>query len=85
MTQPVSFDYDLMIVGAGVSGAAQFFTAGKYTNIGKVALIEKESSAGMVNSSSENNSQTLHEGDIETNYSLEKAKIVQYKSFFTRK
>lgn len=76
--------YDLVIIGAGVSGAAQAYAAAKYTNISSVAVIEKESKAGMINSAAWNNSQTLHEGDIETNYNLEKATAVQHKSSFTR-
>lgn len=77
-------EYDVVIIGAGVSGAAQAYALAKYTNIKKVALLEKESDAGMINSSPLNNSQTLHEGDIETNYSFDKARAVQHKAFFTR-
>jgi len=84
MNQKKEWDYDLVIVGAGVSGAAQFFASGAYTNLQKVALVEKEGAAGLINSSPVNNSQTLHEGDIETNYNLEKATAVKHKAFFTR-
>ncbi len=76
--------YDLVIVGAGVSGAAQFFVAGKYSNINKVLLLDKEASSGCVNSLATSNSQTLHEGDIETNYTIEKAIVAKEKAWFTR-
>lgn len=76
--------YDVIIIGAGVSWAAQLFSFAKHSNLQKVALIEKHESAGMVNSLPTNNSQTLHEGDIETNYDLVKAKAVKAKSAFTR-
>jgi len=77
-------EYDLVIVGAGVSGAAQLYAAVKYSNIKRILLVEKESGAGLINSSATQNSQTLHEGDIETNYNLEKATAVKHKSGFTR-
>ncbi len=69
--------YDVLIVGGGVTGTALLYTLSKYTNIKNIGLIEKYSDFGLVNSASYNNSQTLHFGDIETNYSLEKAKSVK--------
>ncbi|MFB6215868.1 MAG: FAD-dependent oxidoreductase, partial [Candidatus Aenigmatarchaeota archaeon] len=49
----------------------------KFTDIENVALVEKEEELGEINSHHTMNSQTLHFGDIETNYSLEKAKEVK--------
>lgn len=69
--------YDVLIVGGGVVGTALLYTLSKYTDIKKIGLIEKYSDFGLVNSASTNNSQTLHFGDIETNYSFEKAKCVK--------
>jgi malate dehydrogenase (quinone) len=69
--------YDVLIVGGGVTGTALLYTLTKYTNIKNIGLIEKYSDFGLVNSASYNNSQTLHFGDIETNYTLEKAKSVK--------
>lgn len=69
--------YDVLIIGGGVSGTALLYTLSKYTNIEKVGLIEKYSNFGTVNSAAEMNSQTLHFGDIETNYSIEKARSVK--------
>jgi malate dehydrogenase (quinone) len=43
----------------------------------RIGLIEKYSDFGLVNTASTMNSQTLHFGDIETNYTLEKAKKVK--------
>ncbi|HEX5637194.1 MAG TPA: FAD-dependent oxidoreductase [Gammaproteobacteria bacterium] len=65
--------YDLLIIGGGVSGSALLYLAGRYTNIKHIGLIEKYAAPARVNSLSSNNSQTLHCGDIETNYTLEKA------------
>ncbi|NMC36800.1 MAG: FAD-dependent oxidoreductase [Bacteroidales bacterium] len=70
-------EYDVAIIGGGVSGTALLYTLSRYTNVRSIAIIEKCSDFGMVNSSSRMNSQTLHFGDIETNYSLEKAKKVK--------
>ncbi len=75
---------DVVVIGAGVSGAAQFFAMAKYTNLQNVVLLEKESDAGFINSHATSNSQTLHEGDIETNYTFEKAAAVKQKSAFVR-
>jgi malate dehydrogenase (quinone) len=70
--------YDVLIVGGGVTGTALLYTLSKYTDIRNICLLEKYSDFGLVNSASYNNSQTLHFGDIETNYSLEKAKSVKW-------
>lgn len=69
--------YDLLILGGGISGTALLFAAARYSNITSIALIEKHGSIAAVNSSGRHNSQTLHCGDIETNYTLEKALAVQ--------
>ncbi len=73
-------DYDVLIIGGGVVGTALLYTLSKYTDIRKIGLIEKYSDFGLVNSASYNNSQTLHFGDIETNYTIDKAKSVKQMS-----
>jgi len=65
--------YDLVIIGGGVCGTALLYTLSQYTNVNNIALIEKESDVALVNSYTNSNSQTLHCGDIETNYTLAKA------------
>lgn len=65
--------YDVIIVGGGVSGAALFYELGRYTDISKICLLEKYGSLASLNSNGSANSQTIHCGDIETNYTLEKA------------
>lgn len=72
--------YDVLIVGGGVVGTALLYTLSKYTDVKNAGLIEKYSDFGLVNSASYNNSQTLHFGDIETNYSIDKAKSVKRMS-----
>ncbi len=69
--------YDLIIVGGGVSGTALCYMATQYSNIKRIAIVEKYSKLAQVSSLSSNNSQTLHCGDIETNYTIEKAVKVQ--------
>ena len=73
----INTKYDVLIVGGGVVGTALLYTLSKYTDIKNIGLIEKYSDFGLVNSASTKNSQTLHFGDIETNYSFEKAKSVK--------
>ncbi|MDE2021752.1 MAG: FAD-dependent oxidoreductase [Patescibacteria group bacterium] len=68
--------FDVLIVGGGASGTALLYMLAKYTSIPSIALLEKYPAAGSVNSNARNNSQTLHIGEIETNYSMEKAQQV---------
>lgn len=75
-TTTASKKYDLVIIGAGASGSALAYTISKYTNIKHVCVLEKYDKPGQVNSRASNNSQTLHVGDIETNYTVEKVKQV---------
>ncbi len=69
--------YEVLVIGGGISGAALFYELAKYTDIKKVALLEKYSSLASLNSKGTSNSQTIHCGDIETNYTLQKAKKVK--------
>ncbi|TKX32640.1 FAD-dependent oxidoreductase [Campylobacter aviculae] len=69
--------FDVLIIGAGISGSALFYEFARYTDIKNIALIEKYSSPATLNSRGTSNSQTIHCGDIETNYTLEKAKKVK--------
>ncbi len=69
--------YEVLIVGGGVSGAALFYELERYTDIKSICLLEKYERLASLNSNSSANSQTLHCGDIETNYTLEKARKVK--------
>ena len=68
--------FEVAIVGGGVSGTALLYTLSRYTNVESVVLLEKYDQLATVNSRHTHNSQTLHFGDIETNYRLAKAKKV---------
>lgn len=65
--------YDVLIIGGGISGSSLLYELARYTDLKAIALVEKYDDLSQVNSAATNNSQTLHCGDIETNYSLEKA------------
>jgi malate dehydrogenase (quinone) len=64
---------DLVIIGGGISGAALLFAAARYSSIRRIVLLEKYPGLARTNSAATHNSQTLHCGDIETNYTLAKA------------
>ncbi|GHC18685.1 FAD-dependent oxidoreductase [Aidingimonas halophila] len=72
-----SSTYDVLIVGGGVSGTALLYELARYTDLKAIGLIEKYDHVAIVNSHGRNNSQTIHCGDIETNYTLEKAKVTK--------
>lgn len=76
--------YDIVIIWWGVSGTALLYTLAKFTNIQRIAIIEKYDDFGLVNSKGTNNSQTLHCGDIETNYNVEKARKVKTKAYMLK-
>lgn len=70
-------NFQIIVAGGGITGSALLYTLSRYTNLQSIALLEKESCLGQANTSGLRNSQTLHFGDIETNYNLEKAKKVK--------
>ncbi len=69
--------YDVIIIGGGISGSALFYELARYTNAKSICLLEKYDELATLNSKGTSNSQTIHVGDIETNYTLEKAKITK--------
>ena len=62
--------FDVVIVGGGISGCALTYLLSKYTDVKSIAVLEKYDSLAPLNSNARSNSQTLHCGDIETNYKL---------------
>ncbi len=73
-------NFEVAIIGGGISGCALGFILSKYTNIESIAIIEKYERVASLSSSASNNSQTVHRGEIETNYTLEKAAKVKAKA-----
>ncbi len=73
--------FDVAVIGGGVAGAAFLFTLARYTDIKDIILFEKYEEVSLLNSNPKANSQTLHVGDIETNYTFEKAQKVKKASF----
>jgi malate dehydrogenase (quinone) len=70
-------NFEIIIVGAGISGCALAYTIARYTDIKSIALIEKYEDVSTLNSKGTSNSQTIHAGDIETNYTLDKASVTK--------
>lgn len=70
-------NFEVLIVGAGISGAALSYELARYTDINSIGILEKYEDIATLNSSGTSNSQTIHVGDIETNYTLEKAAITK--------
>ena len=65
--------YEVIVIGGGISGSALFYELARYTDIKKIALLEKYDALATLNSKGTSNSQTIHFGDIETNYTAQKA------------
>ncbi|MBN2249298.1 MAG: FAD-dependent oxidoreductase, partial [Campylobacterales bacterium] len=72
--------FETAIIGGGVAGTSLLFTLAKYTNLKDIIIFEKYEEVSLLNSNPKANSQTLHVGDIETNYTYEKAKRVKKAS-----
>jgi malate dehydrogenase (quinone) len=69
--------FEVIVVGAGISGAALAYELARYTDISSIGILEKYEDVGTLNSAGTSNSQTIHIGDIETNYTLKKAAITK--------
>jgi len=74
----------VLVVGGGVTGTALTHCLSNYTNIERIMCIEAKTDFAMVNSRATNNSQTIHCGDIETNYTLAKAASVRKQADMLR-
>ena len=66
--------FDVLIVGGGISGTALLYELATYTDLKRIGLLEKYDRLASLNSAATSNSQTIHCGDIETNYTLDKAR-----------
>jgi malate dehydrogenase (quinone) len=77
--------YDVAIIGAGISGTSLLYVLSNYSNVENIAIIEKNQEIALVNSYKTSNSQTLHFGDIETNYTLAKAQKVNRAASLVKK
>jgi malate dehydrogenase (quinone) len=75
---------DVLIIGGGISGGSLLYLLAGFTDLQHICLIEKCDRLDALNSNAHNNSQTLHEGDIETNYSLAKAQHVKAAAELTK-
>ncbi|HHD82024.1 MAG TPA: FAD-dependent oxidoreductase [Campylobacterales bacterium] len=72
--------FDTAIVGGGIAGTSLLFTLARYTDLNNIILFEKYDEVSQLNSNPKSNSQTLHVGDIESNYTYEKAQKVKQAS-----
>jgi malate dehydrogenase (quinone) len=71
---------DIIIIWWWVSWSSLAMVLAGYTDVKSIALLEKESKLGAVNSKSTHNSQTLHEWNIESNYTVQKAEKISKKA-----
>ena len=76
-----STKYDVLIIGGGVSGTALLYQLARFADLSRLCLVEKYGGIAEVNSHAQNNSQTIHCGDIETNYTLDKARSVKRTAY----
>lgn len=70
-------NFEVAIIGGGISGCAAFYVLSAYTDIKNAILIEKCDKLAQISSSQKANSQTIHDGSIETNYTAQKASKVK--------
>jgi malate dehydrogenase (quinone) len=69
--------YEVLIIGGGISGGTLLYNLALHSDVQSMCLIEKYDHLDPLNSNAHSNSQTLHCGDIETNYNREKAEHVR--------
>ncbi len=69
--------FEVLIVGGGISGGTLLYNLASHTDVKSMCLIEKYDHLDPLNSNAHSNSQTLHCGDIETNYNKAKAEHVR--------
>ena len=72
--------YEVIIIGGGITGSALAHVLAEFSGIKNIALLEKYEGLATLNSKASANSQTIHCGDIETNYDLQKATEVKRKA-----
>ena len=72
--------YEVIIIGGGITGSALVYVLAEFSGIENIALLEKYEGLATLNSKASANSQTIHCGDIETNYDLQKATEVKRKA-----
>ena len=72
--------YEVIIIGGGITGSALAYVLAEFSGIRNIALLEKYEGLATLNSKASANSQTIHCGDIETNYDLQKATEVKRKA-----
>nr|WP_314869727.1 FAD-dependent oxidoreductase [uncultured Campylobacter sp.] len=72
--------YDVIIIGGGITGSALAYVLAEFSGIENIALLEKYEGLATLNSKASANSQTIHCGDIETNYDPQKAAEVKRKA-----
>lgn len=80
----INSEYDVFIVGGGITGSALLYQLATFTDIKRIGLVERREDFATVASGPNNNSQTIHCGDIETNYTYEKAKSVKLQADMLR-
>ncbi len=72
-----SMKYDCLIIGGGVTGTALLYTLSKFTDLKRLCLVERYDRAAQGNSNAHHNSQTIHRGDIASNFPLSKAREIK--------
>ena len=70
-------EFEVAIIGGGISGCAAFYVLSEYSDVKSIALIDKCDGLAKVSSNAKANSQTIHDGSIETNYTAQKAAKVK--------
>ncbi len=77
--------YGLAVIGKGIGGTSIINVFANYTNVENIIIFDKEKGTAKGNSHPSQNSQTLHTGDIETNYSYGRSVIVEAETSVTAK
>lgn len=81
----IGIQNDLIIIGDGVGGTSLAYLAAGFTSMNHILILDKRNGIAKGNSHFSQNSQTLHTGNIETNYNIEKSTEVSFATAITEK
>ncbi len=77
--------FEVAIAGGGIIGTSLLYMLSKFSDVKDMLLLEKNNALAQESTNSRSNAQTLHIGDIETNYGMDKVTETRVSSMLIPK